>query len=182
MSASKPNKQPIFYLMLGYPGAGKTTTAEMIAKSTGAVHLNSDRFRIRMYKQPTFSQEEHDSLYRNLDYLCELILKSGKSVIYDANLNKYIHRQEKYEIAKKSGAKSVLIYVKTDPEVARKRATVDSKLASKHRPFGNMEPSTFDRLISQIEQPKADEPTIEISGINFDISSLNEILKTNESN
>lgn len=152
--------RPILYLMLGYPGAGKTTVAEKITKITGAVHLNSDWFRLHMYKKPTFSQAEHDSLYGNLDYLCELILSTGKSVVYDANLNRYVHRQEKYDIAEKTDAEAKLIHVQTDEATARQRATVEADKNPNHRPYGNMDLKIFNRLASEIEPPKASEPAI----------------------
>lgn len=163
--------------MLGYPGAGKTSVAEKIAKLTGAVHLNSDWFRLHMYKQPTFSQAEHDSLYGNLDYLCELILSAGKSVIYDANLNRYEHRQEKYDIAKKTGANVKLVYVKTNEATARRRATVEAEKNPDHRPFGNMDIETFERLVSEIELPKDNEPTVELTIDEFDDHELKKLLK-----
>jgi predicted kinase len=164
--------KPVLYLMLGYPGAGKTSVAEKIAKFTGAVHLNSDWFRLHMYKKPTFSQEEHDSLYGNLNYLCELILSTGKSVIYDANLNLYIHRQEKYDIAKKTGAEVKLVYVKTDVETARIRATVEAEKNPQHRPYGNLEAAKFNRLVSELEPPKDSEPTVVISHDQFNDDNL----------
>ncbi|MBW3569423.1 ATP-binding protein [Candidatus Parcubacteria bacterium] len=172
--------KPILYLMLGYPGAGKTTVAEKIAKFTGAVHLNSDWFRLHMFKKPTFSQEEHDSLYGNLDYLCELILTTGKSVIYDANLNRYIHRQEKYDIAKRVGAKVRLIYINTDLETAKHRATVEAEKNPQHRPYGNLAPANFDRLASEIELPKPSEPTTVVSEEQFDDEKLLKQLKISD--
>lgn len=161
--------------MLGYPGAGKTSVAEKIAELTGAVHLNSDWFRLHMYKQPTFSQAEHDSVYGNLDYLCELILGSGKSVIYDANLNRYVHRQEKYKIAKRTGTQAKLIFVKTDIKTAKHRATVEADKNRRHRPYGNMDLSTFERLAVEIELPKSSEPTI-IAQADLDIAKLNRMI------
>lgn len=158
---------PTLYLMLGYPGAGKTSVAEKIAQASGAVHLNSDWFRLHMYKNPTFSQEEHDSLYGNLDYLCELILSTGKSVIYDANLNRFEHRKEKYDIADKIGAKVKLVFVNTDKDIAKQRATVEADKNPAHRPFGNMASKTFERLTSEIELPRPSEPTIKIDGGKF---------------
>lgn len=156
---------PTLYLMLGYPGAGKTTVSNIIGDLTGAVHLNSDRFRQHMFSKPLgITNEEHESMYKHLDYIAETILESGKSVIYDANLNKYSHRQEKYDIAKKLGVTAKLIWVKTDSEIARKRATVEADGNPVNRPFGNMPIQTFDRLIQEIESPKDDEHAIEISG------------------
>lgn len=151
-------------MMLGYPGAGKTTTAEMISKMTGAMHLNSDRFRQHLFANPTFSEQEHELIYNALDYLTELLLAGGVSVIYDANLNRYKHRQEKYEIAGRTGADPKLMYIKTDSELAKQRATVDSEHRPAHRPFGNMDLATFERLIQQIEPPRDHEPLVELSG------------------
>lgn len=158
-------EKPTLYLMLGYPGAGKTTVSDIIRDLTGAVHLNSDRFRQHMFSKPLeITNEEHENMYKHLDYIAETILESGKSVIYDANLNKFAHRQEKYEIAKNLGVKAKLIWVRTDPEIARKRATIDAHNNPVNRPFGNMQTQTFERLIQGIETPKDDEHAIEISG------------------
>ncbi|HYF96946.1 MAG TPA: AAA family ATPase, partial [Patescibacteria group bacterium] len=96
-------EKPTLYMMLGYPGAGKTTVSEILARLTGAIHLNSDNLRLRAFNPPQFNKSEHTSLYATLDYLSEIILKSGKSVIYDANLNKYEYRKEKYDICTKAG-------------------------------------------------------------------------------
>lgn len=157
--------KPTLYLMLGYPGAGKTTVSEYIYKLTGAVHLNSDQFRLRMFKNPMDASEaEHDNMYKLIDHITERTLKSGKSVIYDANLNRYAHRKEKYDIAKRTGAKTKLIWVKTAEDEARQRATVHAGEHPDHRPFGNMDKEVFERLISQLEKPKPEENAISING------------------
>ncbi len=169
--------KPTLYLMLGYPGAGKTTVAEYIAQLTGAVHLNSDQFRLNMFKNPLeISETEHENMYRMLDHITKQTLGSGKSVIYDANLNRYAHRKEKYDIAALSGAKARLIWVKTDENEARKRATVEAKSYPAHRPFGNMEPKVFERLINQIEPPKNSEKSIIINGNKIDAKTIKKAL------
>lgn len=151
--------------MLGYPGAGKTTVSEYIHMFTGAVHLNSDQFRLRMFKDPlNVSDVEHENMYKIIDHITERTLRSGKSVIYDANLNRYEHRKEKYDIAKRVGANTKLIWVKTAKEEARKRATLDAEKHPDHRPFGNMDSEVFNRLTSQIEPPKNGEEVLEIIG------------------
>lgn len=165
--------KPTLYLMLGYPGSGKTTVSEYISQVTGAVHLNSDQFRIHMFKNPlNISETDHENMYRMLDHITEQTLKSGKSVIYDANLNRYAHRKEKYDICANTGAKAKLIWVKADEENARRRATVDAKKYPEHRPFGNMDQDTFERLIGQIEPPKTDERAIIIDGNNLNKENI----------
>ncbi len=168
--------KPTLYMMLGYPGAGKTTTAEHISQITGAIHLNSDRFRQHLFKEPKFTEEEHELIYNALDYLTELLLAGGVSTIYDANLNNYQHRKDKYDIAVRTGAETRLIYIKTDAGLAKKRATEESGNKPPHRPFGNMDPRTFDRLINQIDLPRAHEPVIRISGDKQISDQLKQIL------
>lgn len=157
--------KPTLYLMLGYPGAGKTTVSEYIAEFTDAVHINSDQFRLHMFEEPLhITSAQHEKMYELLDDITERILKSGKSVIYDANLNLYAHRKDKYDICKRANAEPKLIWVKTGEQIARRRATVDAPKHPDHRPFGNMKQSTFDRLIQQIEPPTEDEKPIILSG------------------
>lgn len=167
--------KPILYMMLGYPGAGKTTIAEHIAASTGAIHLNSDRFRLHMLKQPQFTPEEHDFIYNALDYLTELLLAGGVSVIYDANLNHYVHRSDKYVICERTGAQARLIWVKTNPELARQRATEKADDDPK-RPFGNMKSEMFERLVHTIEPPHDDEPVTAVPGADITPENVRRIL------
>lgn len=166
-------------MMLGIPGAGKTSVSEYIAEITSAVHISSDQFRKHMFDNPeSISKIEHDQIYDMLDYIAIQILKSGKSVIYDANLNQYVHRLEKYEICKKIGAEPKLIWVKTSEEVARLRATEQAKLHPNHRPFGNMRPETFKRLFEQMEEPKKNETAATINGNEINKTEIEKVVKS----
>lgn len=155
--------QPVLYMMLGYPGAGKTTAAKIIAEISGAEHLASDFIRLELFPKPQFTEEEHRQLYAYIDKLAERLLLSGKSVIYDANLNRFEHRDQKYSICRRSRARSVLVWVQTPKELAKRRAT---KLSENDplRPFGNFDEPTFDRLAMAIEPPGQDEPHIMLDG------------------
>ena len=165
-------------MMLGVPGAGKTSVSEYIAKLTNAVHISSDQFRKHMFDNPeNITETEHDQIYSMLDYIAVQILKSGKGVIYDANLNQYIHRLEKYRICDEVGAVPQLIWVKTDEEVARLRATEQADLHPRHRPFGNMKPQTFKRLVKQMEEPKKDENAAIISGDAIREDEIKKVIK-----
>src|SRR5436853_7687938 len=73
--------QPTLYLMLGYPGAGKTTAAKLIHELNGAVHLWGDHERRLNYPEPTYSHEETRALYDDLNYRAEQLLADGQSVI-----------------------------------------------------------------------------------------------------
>jgi predicted kinase len=153
---------PVLYMMFGYPGAGKTTTAHVISELTGAVHLSSDATRLLLFPEPTFSQAEHDVLYQYLDLRCEQLLREGKSVIYDANLNRYQHRQDKYDICDRTGATPVLLWVQTPKEIARERATHESRqrLWPQFITGGQL----FERVSGVLENPRDNEPYISIDG------------------
>jgi predicted kinase len=166
---------PMLYLMLGYPGAGKTTTAKVIHDLTGAEHLSSDAVRLELFPKPSFSQVEHDELYAELDRRTEQMLESGKDVIYDANLNRYQHRKDKYDICNRTGAKAVLLWVKTPKELAKTRAVHESRfhLVPKDERPADM----FERIARIIEEPTIDEPYIEVDGTKVTKPYIAELLK-----
>jgi len=156
--------QPILYLMAGYPGAGKTTIASTISKLTGAVHLSSDKTRFELFDTPAFTEEEHKKLYQTLDQETQSLLAEGKSVIYDANLNRYQHRAEKYAICDRLGVKAILVWVQTPRSLAKERATHESR--AHFAPRDETLATMFDRVAGVIEPPREFENPIIIDGSN----------------
>lgn len=161
--------------MFGYPGAGKTTAAEIIARQTGAVHLSSDKLRLKLFPDPTFSPEEHNALYKELDKQTEELLSQGRGVIYDANLNRRAHREEKYEICRRVGAKPLLVWIQTEKEIAKQRALHDSRspLWPKHEHPSQM----FDRIAGIIEVPDQDEPVVVLDGTKITQEYISSLLQ-----
>ena len=150
------------YMMFGYPGAGKTTAAEAIANLTGAVHLSSDKVRLELFPEPHFTQTEHDALYRTLDLRAEELLHAGKDVIYDANLNRYQHRKDKYDICQRTSATPKLLWVQAERDIAKERSLHDSR---QHLwPPDETPSSLFDRVADVIEEPGPAEPYIAVDG------------------
>lgn len=167
-------RQPTLFLMFGYPGAGKTTAAKTIQELTGAEHLSSDILRLELFPKPTYSQEEHDAVYAELDKRTEASLSQGKSVIYDANLNRYQHRLEKYQMCERTGAKAALLWIQAPKDLARERAVLRGHhhLVPKDETFESM----FDRVTSVIEEPREDEPVYTINGAPLETSAVSELL------
>lgn len=147
-------------MMLGYPGAGKSTTAKRIKKLSGAKHLSSDAVRLELFPTPTYSQEEHDTVYRALDARAEAFLSQGKDVIYDANFNHYVHRAEKYRMCKRVGARPVLLWLQLPLELARDRAELRGHYHLV--PIDETFESMFDRVTAAIEKPHKGEPVLKL--------------------
>lgn len=155
------------YMLLGFPGAGKTTTAQVLTELTGAELIWEDLVRLDMFGNPTFSHDENDQLHEKLNRMTAKLLQSGKSVIYDTSFNGYADRARMYRIAQESGANTILIWIQTDRELAKQRAMNDAA-SQPTRPLakvlGDMDEETFNRLSNKLEEPKPDEKYVKLDG------------------
>ncbi len=163
------------YLLLGLPGAGKTTLASKLSAQTGAVHISSDEARRKLFPRSQFTQAEHDELYQKLDAAIEYLLSQGKSVIFDANLNRAVHRKEKYQLARKLKIRPVLIWVKTDKKLAKKRRVNDEPQADLV-PKNESADALFERIADVFEVPSKTEKYYEIKGHDITDLAVKELL------
>lgn len=166
--------KPTLHLIMGLPGAGKSTLAQVLETLTGAHRLSSDEFRLQLFIEPCFSQKEHDSLYAILDHNVEHLLEAGYDVIYDANLNRHHHRQEKYDLAQKYNARVRLWYVKTNPKLAKNRRVTEQD--SLLLPKGESSEKMFDRIANIIEPPTKDEQHTTVDGTDITEKTIAEKL------
>jgi predicted kinase len=168
--------RPILYLMLGYPGAGKTTISKEITKRTGAVHLWADHERRAMFSQPCHSKAESDKLYAALNTRTDQLLGEGKSVVFDTSFNHYTDREYLRQIAAQHHARSVLVWVTTSREQA-KACAVNSAHAAHNTYTHPMSSEEFDRIADHLETPTAEEKPIEIDGMHLDDTVMQKILE-----
>ncbi len=154
--------QATLHLLMGLPGAGKSTLASTLHAITGATVLSSDETRLKLFAQPCFSQAEHDKLYDILDHNLEHLLEAGQHAVYDANLNRRHHRTEKYILAKKYGANVRLWWVQAPKELAKQRRM--SEQNHDLIPEGETSDRMFERIAAVLEAPQADEPFIKVDG------------------
>lgn len=162
--ATYMERSQTLFLMLGFPGAGKTTVSKMIEQRTGAVHLWADHERRKRFGEPSFSHEENLKLYTDMNTMVDSLLARHKSVIFDTAFNFYKDREHLRQIAARHGARTVIIWVRTPKELARERATTNAHLQHT-RMLGNMHPTEhFERLSNNLEPPIEGEHVIEFDG------------------
>lgn len=162
--------------MLGYPGAGKTTASLAIHELTGASHLWADHIRRERFNPPTYTHQENLELYSHLNELAAELLAAGNSVIFDTNFNFFKDREHLRRIAEEHGARSVLIWITTSKDVARKRAISDSQNQNT-RVLGDMPVEDFERMSNNLQPPRPDEEHIEIDGTRITAEYIKESLK-----
>jgi adenylylsulfate kinase len=70
-------------LIMGLPGAGKTTLSLELAKLLQAVHLNANEIRKEINKDLSFSKEDRIEHAYRMGKLCDIITRSGHYAIAD---------------------------------------------------------------------------------------------------
>jgi len=70
-------------LIMGLPGAGKTTLARQLAPRLNAVHFNADDIRANVNKDLGFSEPDRIEQARRMGWLCDQVVKAGCFAIAD---------------------------------------------------------------------------------------------------
>jgi adenylylsulfate kinase len=70
-------------LVMGLPGAGKTTLSKQLAPRLNAVHFNADDVRANVNKDLGFSESDRIEHARRMGWLCDQVVKVGCFAIAD---------------------------------------------------------------------------------------------------
>lgn len=70
-------------LIIGLPGAGKTTLAKALTPRLSAVHFNADEVRKHVNRDLDFSEADRIEQARRMGWLCDQVVKSGGIAIAD---------------------------------------------------------------------------------------------------
>lgn len=120
-------------LMHGFSGSGKSTVAERLASSMGAIHIRSDIERKRLFNleagakshsklgQGIYSGQASRDVYQRLIELAESIVLSGYSVIIDATFLHYALRERFHSLAQRLPCAFQIVSVEAPVEVMKAR-------------------------------------------------------------
>lgn len=151
------------FLLLGYPGAGKSTVSRGLAERFGLTRINSDDLRRYMYDNVEAIRNTHNNpaVFGALDYVAEKLLAAGQSVIYDANNNRRKDRIDAGKLAAKYDARPVIIWIRTPLDVAKARN--DGRTPDEG--YGRIPEARYTQLVANLQEPMADETVIELDGL-----------------
>ncbi|GID92304.1 hypothetical protein Adi01nite_17160 [Amorphoplanes digitatis] len=143
-------------LIVGLPGAGKTTRAEELAAAHRALRLTPDEWMISLFdgSQP---DGKRDLLEGRLIALALQTLRLGTSVVLDFGLWSRDERSALRWLATAAGASCQVIYLPVDRDVQRARIA-HRQATAPHTTFP-MTDADIDEWRTQFEAPDAAELT-----------------------
>jgi len=164
MKSSKvQTSTPVLILLYGFPGSGKTHFARQLSDNLQSAHVHGDRIRHELFEKPRYDKEENAIVAQLMDYMTEEFLSAGITVIYDVNAARQTQRRSMREMARKLGAKSVIVWFQMDADTAfartrkRDRRKLDDKYARSYTP------ELFRSYINHMQQP-SNEDYVVVSG------------------
>ena len=162
MAKVTPTK-PLFIMLYGYPGSGKTHVARELSETLHAAHLHADKIRGELFTKPRFDKEENQIIEHLMLYMTEEFLRAGMSVIFDANVNKLGERRELRNLARRAKATALLIWLQIDAESAFARLNRRDRRKSDDKYATAYDRKSFDAVLASMHNPR-EEDYIVISG------------------
>jgi len=124
---------PVLIMMSGLPGSGKSHLGRCLAERVRAVVIESDVVRKALFPRPNYRADESASVHRACQQLMRRLLTKGVSVVFDATNLVEFQRETIYALARRSGARLLIVRTVAPEEVVRHRLAgrqADSESAS----------------------------------------------------
>ncbi len=147
-------------IVFGLPGSGKSYFASRLAKMINAVYINSDRLRMEMFNDRTYSEQEKAAVYKAMLKKMKEAMNQDKNIILDATFHKNETRKLFIQEAdRKDGI--FFIEVKADENIIRERL-------KKERPYSEADFEVYKSIRQQYEPMNEPYLTVESTNENVD--------------
>lgn len=155
---------PHVIIMVGIPGAGKTTFAESFAKTFKSPYINPRAIA-------DVAGIDDEATEKITELVFGELLKTNRTLIYEGSTFTKAQRTALELLVKKSGYRSLIVWVQTDPAESKRRAT------RTHANGAHLTGDQFDALVEQFQNPLAAEKPVVISGKHTYTTQLKTVLK-----
>lgn len=119
--APRERAGPLLIMLMGFPGAGKTHCARLLAARLGAAHVATDHLRSLLFIAPSYADEENRAVFTVAEALVEELLAEGHAVVLDATNLVARYRAPMESLASRRGATVLHVLVVADDADARAR-------------------------------------------------------------
>ena len=171
-----PNK-PLFIMLYGFPGAGKTYFARQLCENLQAAHVHGDRIRSELFEQPRHDKQENAIVTQLMDYMASEFLNAGLSVIYDTNALRASQRRILRDMARKAHAQPLLVWLQVDIESAFTRGMKRDRRRADDRYAGPLDRTSFEKLAGHMQNPSNTEDYVVVSGKHLFSTQLSALMK-----
>lgn len=154
----------VLFYTVGLPGAGKTTFASGLSWWLDVPHLRGDKIGLELFRFPTYSPQERQMVYGEMNRRAAESLQAGRHAVYDAAVNTRAQRDQLATLAQQYGGKAVGVWVQVPTPLAKKRAGTlrDGNLVG---PVARIiPPHIFDQYAAAFEAPADNEDITIIAG------------------
>lgn len=131
---------PVLILLVGLPGAGKTTFARALAERLPLRHIESDRVRLSMTASPTYSPLESSAVFARVDAAAREALREGCPALVDATNLTNRDRRRFLRIAAELQVRLIAVRLTAPADVIRRR------LAGPREGFSQAGVDIFERM------------------------------------
>jgi len=138
-------------IMVGIPGAGKTTFAEHFADTFKAPYINPSDISETVGIDADTTEKVTQLLFGEL-------LKTSRTLVYEGSTFTKDQRTAITKFITKAGYKPLIVWVQTEPVEAKRRATSSQKKG------GAISSAEFNEALASFEPPTANEKPVVISG------------------
>lgn len=148
-----PELEPVFVIVSGLPGTGKSYFSRKLAERLPSLILESDALRKVLFLTPEYTAQESSRLFRAIYQLIEELLKKGMPIILDATNLSEQYRERLYSIAERLEVRLVLVSVNAPPELVRER--LQSRTGEKDRQdSSDADWSVYQRMKDSVQKMK----------------------------
>jgi predicted kinase len=134
--------------MVGLPGTGKSTFARALARETGAVVVESDRFRRLLFRTPSFSTRENAALFQALAGATARLLDKGQAVVIDATNLSERDRRPFYVLAESKGLPQFVVALEAPEALVEERLA--RRLTAEHG-YACADSTVYHRMKGRVE-------------------------------
>lgn len=155
--------KPLFVMVYGYPGSGKTHFSRQLSQTLQAAHVYSDRIRGELFTKPQYDKQENEVVDHLMRYMAEEFLKAGVSVVFDTDVSRLATRRELRNMTRQAKIDPLLVWLQIDAESSFARLNGRDKRTTEDKYSAPYDRQRFDDILKTMQNPK-DEDYIVVSG------------------